>query len=105
MLAMSSASASLPSGTLSMNFCRFSGVSGIPVNISNRPVPDSSGHTLFTLIRCLPYSAAKPLVAFDTAPFEALYHTSPGRGRCAPVEEIFIIDPPCPCLIRTGMNN
>lgn len=41
---------------------------------------------------------------FETAPFEALYHTRPGRGREAPVEEMFIIDPPCPWAIILGTN-
>lgn len=33
-------------------------------------------------------------LTFVTAPLEALYHTNPGRGRLAPVEEMLITDPP-----------
>jgi hypothetical protein len=41
-------------------------------------------------------------LTFVTAPLDALYHTSPGRGRLAPVEEMLIIDPPHPCSIKRG---
>lgn len=41
---------------------------------------------------------------FVTAPLEALYHTRPGRGRLAPVEEMLIIDPPFPCSTRRGIT-
>ncbi len=37
-----------------------------------------------------------------TAPFEALYHTSPGRGRTEPMLEILIILPPWPCFCSWG---
>lgn len=42
---------------------------------------------------------------FETAPLEALYHTRPGLGRAAPVEEILIIEPPLPCSRSLGMKD
>ena len=50
-------------GTLAKNLFRFSGVSGTPANVSNRPVPDSSGLMLLTRMLCGAYSAARPFVA------------------------------------------
>jgi hypothetical protein len=44
------------------------------------------------------------LRTFETAPLDALYQTSPGRGRAAPVDEILIIEPPWPCCIMRGMK-
>jgi hypothetical protein len=46
----SSTSPILPMGTLKMNFCRFSGVSSIPVKEEKRPVPVTNGQMLFTRI-------------------------------------------------------
>lgn len=87
-----------------------------------RPVPVKRGQMEFTRILWAPYSAASPLVAcnlvsqvsfiyishslltLQTAPLEALYHTSPGRGRKAPIEEMLSITPPSPCLMTLGMN-
>ena len=40
---------------------------------------------------------------FHTAPFELLYHTSPGRGLVAPTEAMLIIDPPLFCSRSLGM--
>ena len=51
-----------------------------------------------------PYSAASPLVAFATAALLALYQTRPGRGRVAPMEAMFIMEPPSPWLIRLGIK-
>lgn len=39
---------------------------------------------------------------FATAPFELLYHTSPGRGLDAPIEAILMILPP-PCFCNSGI--
>ena len=58
------------------------------------PVPLKSGQTEFTRIWCGPYSAAKPFVAFATAPLEELYQTSPGRGLIAPILATLIMAPP-----------
>ena len=55
---------SRPNGTFHKNLSRFSGVSGKPVNSSNRPVPQSRGETVLTRMLCGPYSAARPLVAY-----------------------------------------
>lgn len=40
----------------------------------------------------------------ETAPLDALYHTNPGRGLEAPVEEMLIIEPPWPCWINRPIN-
>src|SRR2546430_1368004 len=69
---------------------------------SHKAVSDNSGHTAFTLIWFGPYSAASPFVAFATAPFDALYHTKPGRGRVAPMLAILMMEPPDPCLMMVG---
>lgn len=62
-LAISSGSVNLPSGTLNRNFCTFSSVNGTPTNCSKRPVPDNSGHSALTRIWSFPNSAARPFVA------------------------------------------
>ena len=67
----SSTSPILPIGTLKINFWRFSGVSSIPVNEENRPVPVTNGQMLLTRIWCGPYSAASPLVALSSISCEA----------------------------------
>jgi hypothetical protein len=41
---------------------------------------------------------------FVTAALLALYQTSPGRGRFAPMEAMLMIDPPFPCLMSSGMT-
>jgi hypothetical protein len=46
--------------------------------------------------------AAMVFLTLVTAPFEALYHTSPGRGRTEPMLEILIILPPWPCFCNCG---
>lgn len=43
-------------------------------------------------------------LTFETAPLDALYHTNPGRGLDAPVDEILMIDPPWPCSITRATN-
>lgn len=96
-----------------------------------RPVDVRRGQTALTRMLLGPYSAARPLVAFgvcvswltrlnvkrvmedggravvqtfDTAALEALYHTNPGLGRVAPIDEMLITLPPVPWLIRFGMK-
>ena len=61
--ATSVGSVSRPSGTLPKKFLTFSGVKGTPTNVSNRPVPLSSGSRLLTRICLAPNSAARPFVA------------------------------------------
>jgi hypothetical protein len=39
-----------------------------------------------------------------TAALLALYQTSPGRGRVAPMDAIFMMDPPVPCSISVGIT-
>lgn len=51
-----------------------------------------------------PYSAASPFVQFATAALLALYQTSPGRGRVAPMLAMLIMEPPSPWLIRFGIK-
>ena len=85
------------------------------------PVALRSGHIELTRIFLSPYSAARPFVAcnssqlidryahidirtFVTAALLALYQTSPGRGRVAPIEAILITEPPPPCLMSVGMT-
>jgi hypothetical protein len=65
--ATSVGSVSRPSGTFPKKFLTFSGVNGTPTNVSNRPVPLSSGRRLLTRICLGPYSAASPLVAYPRA--------------------------------------
>ena len=62
-LATSTGSVSLPSGTTETNCSLFSGVSATPTKLSNRPVPESSGARELTRIWSGPYSAARPFVA------------------------------------------
>jgi len=64
MFATSVGSVSRPSGTLNRNFFMFSSLYGTPTKDSNRPVPESSGHSALMRIFSLPYSAARPLVAW-----------------------------------------
>ena len=71
-------------------------------NGTYKPVLQSNGQTLLTLIFFSPYSAARPLVAFATAALLALYQTSPGRGLVAPMDAMLIIEPPVPWLMRLG---
>lgn len=98
----------------------FSSVYGTPTKVSNlhlvrgalfseqgvtyKPVLQRRGQTELTRMFLSPYSAASPFVAFATAALEALYHTSPGRGRVAPIEAMLIIEPPSPWLMRVGMK-
>ncbi|KAK9545957.1 hypothetical protein V6Z77_009505 [Aspergillus fumigatus] len=63
--ATSFGSVNRPRGTFPINFSRFSGVSSMPVNMENRPVPDKRGLTVLTRILWGPYSAASPLVAYS----------------------------------------
>lgn len=44
------------------------------------------------------------VLTFETAPLLALYHTSPGRGLLAPVEETLITLPPFPCSRSLAMT-
>lgn len=42
-------------------------------------------------------------LTFVTAALLALYHTSPGRGRVAPMEAMLMMDPPRPCFRNWGI--
>lgn len=85
----------LPIGTLPMKFLTFSSVPSIPVKVEKSPVLPNKGQMALNRICCGPYSAASAFVALDTAPLDALYHTRPGRGRVAPVDDMFRTQPGC----------
>jgi hypothetical protein len=84
---------SRPMGIEATNFLRFSGVSGMPMKASSRPVSPITGFTTFTRIFSGPSSAAIEREVTIAAPFEPLYQVSPGRGRTPAVEAMFTKQP------------
>ena len=77
-----------------MNLARFSGVSGKPMKSSNKPVTPMTGQMALTRIFSGPSSTAIDLDIKLTAPLEALYQVSPGRGRMPATDPMFKITPP-----------
>ena len=100
-LATSSGFEKRPMGIPARNFLRFSGVSGMPMNISRRPVSPITGLMTFTRILSGPSSAAIEREVTIAAPFEPLYQVSPGRGRTPAVEAMVTKQPP-PCFLKCG---
>ncbi len=83
-----------PSGIVARNFARFSGVSGMPMNCSSRPVSPITGQMALTRMRSGPNSTASDFDNRFTAPLLALYQVRPGRGRMPAVDPMFRITPP-----------
>src|SRR5262245_232531 len=92
-LATSAGSDRRPRGMVAMNLARFSGVS-LPMNSPSSGVSPATGLMAHTRIFLGANSAAIDLVMVITAPLEALYHVSPGRGRTPAVEAVLMITPP-----------
>ncbi len=67
---------------------------------ASMPVTPITGHSALTRIRQGASSTASDFETRLTAPFEALYHVSPGRGRIPAVEPTFSITPPPLSRIR-----
>src|SRR3954451_23110408 len=91
-LATSSMAAKRPSGTGALNWARNSGESP-PMNVGNSGVSAMTGAIAQTRI---PSGASSAAIDFDsrfTAPFDALYQASPGRGLIPAVEPILMITP------------
>ena len=59
------------------------------------PVALITGQIAFTRMLYGPSSAAIDLDIRFTAPFDALYHVRPGRGRMPAVEPTLMMAPPC----------
>jgi hypothetical protein len=83
-----------PSGMLARNLARFSGVSGMPMKVSKRPVSPITGLMAQTRIRSGASSTAIDRVSAMAAPLEPLYQVSPGRGRTAAVDAMLMMTPP-----------
>ena len=79
-----------PRGIEAVNLARFSGVSALPMKVVRRGVSASAGLIAFTLILSGANSTAIDFVMRTTAPFDPLYHVSPGRGRTAAVEPMLM---------------
>src|SRR5207342_1540950 len=91
-LATSSMVAKRPSGTVALNWARNSGESP-PMKVGNSGVSAITGAMAQTRI---PSGASSTAIDFDsrfTAPFDALYQVSPGRGLIPAVEPILMITP------------
>src|SRR4029077_9998282 len=91
-LATSSMVAKRPSGTVALNWARNSGESP-PMNVGNSGVSAMTGAIAHTRI---PSGASSAAIDFDsrfTAPLEALYQVSPGRGRIPAFEPMLMISP------------
>src|SRR5450830_269293 len=102
-LAISSGVEKRPSGIVAVNFLRFSGVSGTPMNSVSRPVAEITGLTQLTRILSGPSSAAIDLLVVITAPLLPLYQVRPGRGRMPAVDAMLMKAPP-PALRKCGTN-
>src|SRR6266545_3735509 len=99
-LATSSIVAKRPSGTVALNCARSSGESP-PMKVGNSGVSAITGAIAQTR---MPSAASSAAIDFDrrfTAPLEALYQVSPGRGLIPAVEPILMITPDF-CLRMNG---
>ena len=92
--AISVGSARRPRGMADTSFLRFSGVSGIPLNDSNRPVGVRTGQIALTRMFSGPSSAAIARESEFTAPFDAAYQLSPARGRIPATDPMLRMTPP-----------
>src|SRR5207244_9497977 len=79
-------------GTRALNGARQSGDTP-PMKVGNSSVSAITGATAHTRIPSGASSAAIDLETRFTAPWEALYQVSPGRGRIPAVEQILMITP------------
>ena len=75
------------------NLARFSGVSA-PMNSASRGVSPATGLMAHTRIFLGASSAAIDLVMVMTAPLDALYQVSPGRGLTPAVDAVLMMTPP-----------
>ena len=89
-----------PRGMVAVNFARSSGESP-PMNSAVRPVSPITGQIALTRILSGASSTAIDLLIVITAPLEALYQVSPGRGLSPAVDAMLTMLPP-PCLRNTG---